>query len=116
MLCRPAIPPTCGLLIYAIIAASAVACGPCCAPLLPAMASTSSISPINSPFVSNRRISDQKEKERPGGRRPLPPLNALLLLLRDNHVLDLVVGGLRNDLLLDQVGLLCVRPAIDDLL
>src|SRR5262252_7739166 len=39
-----------------------------------------------------------------------------LLLLRDDEVLDLVVGGLRNDLLLDEVSFLGVRAAVDDFL
>src|SRR6516162_1806514 len=110
MLCRPARPPICGLLIILIIAPRAEACCPCCAPLLPAMASTSSISPIDSPFVSSLRLKGERDRAEDG--RSL--LYSLLLLLRDDHVLDLVVGGLGNDLLLDQVGLLCIRAAVND--
>jgi hypothetical protein len=43
-------------------------------------------------------------------------LHQKLLLLRDDHVLDLVICGLGDDLLLHQIGLLGIRSAIDDLL
>ena len=39
-----------------------------------------------------------------------------LLLLGDDLILDLVVGGLRDNLLLHQLVLPLVRPAVDDLL
>src|SRR6185503_3485248 len=41
---------------------------------------------------------------------------APLLLLRNDVVLDLVVGGLRHDLLRDQLVLPLVWPVVDDLL
>ena len=41
---------------------------------------------------------------------------SLLRLLRDDLVLDLVVGGLRHDRPADQLTLLFVRPSADDLL
>src|SRR3954468_12026967 len=37
-------------------------------------------------------------------------------LFRDDHVLDLVVGCLRNDLLANKVNFSAIRPAIDDFL
>jgi hypothetical protein len=37
-----------------------------------------------------------------------------LLLLCDDEVLDLVIGGLRDDLLVDQFVLPFVRPTLDD--
>lgn len=39
-----------------------------------------------------------------------------LLLFGNDQILDLIVGGLRNDLLVNKVGLLGVRTAVDDLL
>src|ERR1700716_1898539 len=45
-----------------------------------------------------------------------PRLHRPLLLLGDHAVLDLVVGGLRHDLLLHQLVLALVGPALDDLL
>src|SRR5205814_10299445 len=51
-----------------------------------------------------------------GGCPPPSGPGGSLLLLRDDVVLDLVVGGLRDDLLLDQVVLPPVRTVVDDLL
>lgn len=54
-----------------------------------------------------------------GGGRPISPrqLSAgRLLLSRDDLILDLVVGRLRHDLLLHQLVLPLVRPAVHDLL
>src|SRR5206468_10070477 len=54
-------------------------------------------------------------RRKPEGDRPLRS-GGSLLLLRDDVVLDLVVGGLRDDLLLDQVVLPPVRTVVDYLL
>jgi hypothetical protein len=45
-----------------------------------------------------------------------PPGDRALLLFRRDLILDLVVGRLRNDLLLHQLILPLVRTALDDLL
>src|SRR5271155_5079438 len=50
------------------------------------------------------------------GRQPLRESKKRLLLLGNDQVFDLVVRGLWNDLLLHQVGLLCIGAAINDLL
>jgi hypothetical protein len=41
---------------------------------------------------------------------------SVLLLFRDDLVFDLVVSRLGDDLLSHQVGLLCIRTPVDDLL
>jgi hypothetical protein len=50
--------------------------------------------------------------------RPLPPTTRgkSLFLLRDHEVLDLIVSGLRNDLLVDQFILSAIWPALDNLI
>src|SRR6187551_2421894 len=52
-----------------------------------------------------------------GASRPVPSLivRSPLFLLRDHQPLDLVVGGLRDDLLRHQLILLRIWPAGDDL-
>src|SRR6516164_9472478 len=108
------------------MAPSAVACCDCCAPVLPAMARTSSSSPIDPP--------ERDLHEQPGGNGLLQVIaqqpaaarvdytltsserSDRLLLLGDYEVLDLVVGGLGNDLLLYEVSLFGVRAAVDNFL
>jgi hypothetical protein len=61
----------------------------------------------------SRRFLLQKE----GGVRAAPPPRLpKLLLFSDYQVLDLVVGGLGNNLLVHQVGLLGIRAAVNNLL
>ena len=55
-------------------------------------------------------------KVKSGGQECPPHMASLLLLLGDDYVFDLVVGGLGDDLFLHEFVLGAIRAAVDDLL
>src|SRR5215831_8659021 len=120
--CRPAMPPTCGLLMSLIIILKAPACCCDCAVLpIPAIPRTSSSRPMVASYLP--RLAYLGAENPAGGiaeypRKP-PAFESgryNLLLLRNHQARDLLVRGLGQDLLGDQVGLLCIGAAVDDLL
>src|SRR2546430_16951556 len=72
--------------------------------------------PISLPAISSRKLIISPSKTAPEALAPGALALRELLLLRDDLVLDFRVGGLRNDLLAHQVGLLGIRTSVNNLL